>query len=276
MATTVGLARGIGADWVAAHAAGLPGFAGAFLTGSSCHLPAAAILPATSDVDVNVVVDRAEAPPRLGKLHHLGVTIDVSFRTVGDVADPTRVLADPHLAAALSTPHVVADRRDAGTRAADGRRRVPAAHMGAPPEPSRGRRDRERLAVVDAQMPFVDQVAGWVFPTGIMAHATPVAPTTTLPIATDVSTAARSAVIAGSAELIAAGDHRAAVFWIVATYAKCLIVLDRGAATDVAARHRGGFHDLLDDLGVRHPRLYGTVGVPRAPTFRACGGSRST
>ena len=61
------------------------------------------------------------------------------------------------------------------------------------------------------------------------------------------------------------------MFWIVATYAKCLIVLDRGAATDAAARHRGGFHDLLDDLGVRHPRRYGTVGVPRAPTFRACG-----
>ena len=192
MATTVGLARGIGADWVAAHPAGLPGFAGAVLTGSSCHLPAAAILPATSDVEVNVVVDRAEAPPRLGKLHHWGVTVDVSFRTVGDVADPTRVLADPHLAAALSTPHVVAD--PAGTLA-----RVQQTVAAAYPRRTWVRRRSrrvvdgiaERLAVVDAQMPFVDQVAGWVLPTGIMAHATPVAPTTMLPFATDVSPAAQ-------------------------------------------------------------------------------------
>ena len=68
--------------------------------------------------------------------------------------------------------------------------------------------------------------------------------------ATDISPEARVIAIDGSREMIERGDHREAVFWIVATYARCLSILDRDAAPEVSERFRPGFDELLADLGI--------------------------
>jgi hypothetical protein len=75
--------------------------------------------------------------------------------------------------------------------------------------------------------------------------------------AADISQAARSVVIDGSQELIDAGLHREAMFWIVATHCRCQHVLYYAAVsnsptsiTEIQDPHRAGFHRLLGELGI--------------------------
>ncbi|MEH0844622.1 hypothetical protein V6U81_19750 [Micromonospora sp. CPCC 205711] len=64
----------------------------------------------------------------------------------------------------------------------------------------------------------------------------------------DVTAAARPVVVDGSEELVAAGAHREAMFWVVATYARCHAIL----AADAPAREvalRPAFVAALADVG---------------------------
>ncbi|MGC5022318.1 hypothetical protein [Micromonospora sp. DT47] len=65
----------------------------------------------------------------------------------------------------------------------------------------------------------------------------------------DVRAAARPVVVDGAAELVAAGAHREAMFWVVATYARCHAILAADAPEREAAR-RPWFLAALADLGV--------------------------
>ncbi|NRQ36264.1 hypothetical protein HII36_31180 [Nonomuraea sp. NN258] len=65
--------------------------------------------------------------------------------------------------------------------------------------------------------------------------------------ASDVSAVARPIAIDGSRDLIERGLHREAVFWIVATYARCLLKLAAAGAHRTA--YERGFRALLADLG---------------------------
>lgn len=67
--------------------------------------------------------------------------------------------------------------------------------------------------------------------------------------ATDLSPAARSVAIDGSQEMIAAADQREAMFWLTATYARCMFVFERDAPA-LDERYRPGFLELLADLGI--------------------------
>lgn len=74
--------------------------------------------------------------------------------------------------------------------------------------------------------------------------------TSRFPFAPDLTEVGRPIAIDGSRDLIARGDHREAVFWIVVTYSRCLAVLhsdlpdlDRDAFDD-------GYRTLLNDLGI--------------------------
>ena len=67
--------------------------------------------------------------------------------------------------------------------------------------------------------------------------------------ATDISAEARLIAIDGSRGLIARGDHREAVFWIVATACRCQMILAADAPEEVA-RFAPAFRELLADLGV--------------------------
>ncbi|GAA2870011.1 hypothetical protein GCM10020220_069230 [Nonomuraea rubra] len=62
----------------------------------------------------------------------------------------------------------------------------------------------------------------------------------------DISPAARPAAIDGGLELIERGLHREAVFWLVATYARCLA---KRSAAGLPAEYEDEFHELLADLG---------------------------
>ena len=68
--------------------------------------------------------------------------------------------------------------------------------------------------------------------------------------ASDLSDAARPIAIDGSRALIDRGGPREAVFWIVATYARCLTVLAHDAPGDVQARFAPGLRELVGDLGI--------------------------
>ncbi|MBA2518130.1 MAG: hypothetical protein H0V24_00535 [Chloroflexia bacterium] len=66
----------------------------------------------------------------------------------------------------------------------------------------------------------------------------------------DISDLARPVAIDGSRELIARGDHREAIFWMIATYARCQKVLHHDAPPASWDRFEPGFHRLLADLGI--------------------------
>jgi hypothetical protein len=66
----------------------------------------------------------------------------------------------------------------------------------------------------------------------------------------DISEIARPIAIDGLMELIDLGFHREAVFWVVATYARCLEILDVAGQTELAAQFRPGFVRLLSDLSI--------------------------
>lgn len=70
---------------------------------------------------------------------------------------------------------------------------------------------------------------------------------------TDLTRAARPLAIGGGAELIGRGLHREAVFWIVATFARCHLVL----AADAPAEHARllpSFTAVLEELGLDSPQ----------------------
>jgi hypothetical protein len=68
--------------------------------------------------------------------------------------------------------------------------------------------------------------------------------------ASDISDVARPIALDGSREMIERGDHREAVFWIVATSCRCQKILYQDAPADVQARFRPAFWDLLAELGI--------------------------
>lgn len=74
---------------------------------------------------------------------------------------------------------------------------------------------------------------------------------TPFPFSSDITPAARAVAVDGSRDLIERGLHREAVFWIAATYARCMAILaaDAPGTTGAAA----GFADLAADLGAGGP-----------------------
>jgi hypothetical protein len=67
--------------------------------------------------------------------------------------------------------------------------------------------------------------------------------------ASDISEDARPVAIDGCREMIEAGEHREAVFWLVATYARCQMVFYYDAPA-LREKYAAGFGELLGDLGI--------------------------
>jgi hypothetical protein len=76
---------------------------------------------------------------------------------------------------------------------------------------------------------------------------------TPFPFASDVTAAARPIAVDGSRALIEQDRHREAVFWIVATYARCQKLLAADAPPATLACCSAGFRELLGDLGIGSP-----------------------
>lgn len=66
----------------------------------------------------------------------------------------------------------------------------------------------------------------------------------------DVTPAARPIAIEGSRDLIRAGNHREAVFWIVATFARCHKIMAADALPEVQHALAPAFDAVLADLGI--------------------------
>ncbi|WP_084961132.1 hypothetical protein [Thermoactinospora rubra] len=157
----IGEARAVAARWVAGHR--VPGFAGAYVSGSAAWLPAEAELPATSDVDVVILVD-GEVPPKLGKLRHHGVLLDVGYAPVQPAEE---VLASPALAPAVSRGVILAD--PDGSLAA---LHAAVAARFALPHWVRARCEalEERIAALarlDDGRPLAERVLAWAFPASL-------------------------------------------------------------------------------------------------------------
>jgi hypothetical protein len=73
---------------------------------------------------------------------------------------------------------------------------------------------------------------------------------TPFPFASDITDIARPIAIDGSRDLVERGLHREAVFWIVATYARCQNVLFHDAPVETQDRFTPGFRHLVADLGI--------------------------
>lgn len=67
---------------------------------------------------------------------------------------------------------------------------------------------------------------------------------------TDITPAARPIAIDGSRELIQAGAHREAVFWIVATFARCHAILAADAPVELQRALAPAFDAIVADLGI--------------------------
>jgi hypothetical protein len=67
---------------------------------------------------------------------------------------------------------------------------------------------------------------------------------------TDITPAARPIAIDGSRELIHADAHREAVFWIVATFARCHTILTADAPPELHRARAPAFDALVADLGI--------------------------
>jgi len=164
-------ARARARQWVTEQGSMTPGFWGAFYHGSVTWLPDEAVLPATSDVDVVIVLADADRPPKLGKLTYRDVLLDVSYLSRDEVQSAEVILGQSHMAGSFRAMGIIADPsgqlttlQAAVARAYAGRRWVyqRCAHA----------RDKilNNLDQVDQGAPFHDQVMLWLFATGVTTH----------------------------------------------------------------------------------------------------------
>jgi hypothetical protein len=295
-------ARQVAREWALAEGPALPGYEGAFLTGSALWADPGEELAPTSDVDVMVVADPSAA---IGKFAYEGVLLEVS--AIPGIGSTHEVLSDYHLAGSFHLPCVLADPSGRLTEI----QRVVARDFAERPwilARCTDAMDRVRgwINGMHESAPLPEQVTSWLFGTGVTTHVLLVAalrnPTVrrryaavrdllaeygrldfheglldllgcahfgpervkghltalervfdaTAPLHvpayrfdSDITPVARPVAIDGSRELIDRGLHREAVFWLVATYARCLAKRDAAGASG----YTDEFGELLADLG---------------------------
>lgn len=296
--------------WVAEHAAALPGFAGAYHSGSINWLPDDAEFPRTSDVDLGVVFD-GEPPASPGKFLREDVLLEPGYYPMSQFASAEELLGN-HQRAQFGIATIIADPSGSLTELQADVARDYAKRRWVRTRCESARDHSLRYVRGVSQAPdFHDRVTCWSFAAGVTTHVLLVAglrnPTvrlrypatrallaeygrsdfyeplldllgcanlsaeraaqhmhaleaafdaakaslkTPFQFAADISDHGARVAIDGSRELIERGDHREAVFWIVATYARCLGVFVRDSTLDVQERHLRGFLALLRDLGI--------------------------
>ena len=298
--------------WVIEEAGTLPGFAGAFYHGSANWLPDDAPLPATSDLDVMVVLADTNPSVKPGKFRYRGVLLEISYLPSERLRSPDLVLGDYHLAGSFRKPGIILDPSGwlTALQAAVSTEYAKYRWVVRRCEDARNLVLRN-LQSLDETAPFHDQVTAWLFGAGVTTHLLLVAglknPTvrtrylavrellaeygqtpfyatllamlgcaqlrqaqverhlaplaaafdaakevirTPFFFAADLSDQARPIAIDGSREMIARGDHREAIFWMVAAYSRCQKALFHDAPTAMQEAFTPGYRRLLGDLGI--------------------------
>src|SRR4051812_39321618 len=105
----VGQAKAVARQWVSEEAGKLLGFQGAFYHGSTNWLPDDAPFPATSDLDVMVVLADPSLAAKPGKFVYRGVLLEVSLMPGDQLRSPELVLGQSHLAGSFRAPGIIAD-----------------------------------------------------------------------------------------------------------------------------------------------------------------------
>jgi hypothetical protein len=164
-------ARDAARRWAAEEGSRISGFHGAYFAGSVLDLPDDAVLPATSDLDVNLVVAASAVPEEREKLRYEGVLLEISYLPLARVQTAEQVLGDYHLAGGFRTPGIIAD--PSGHLAT--LQRVVAREFARRPWVRRRceharRRVLEGLAALDPSATMREQAHGLLFPTGQTAH----------------------------------------------------------------------------------------------------------
>ena len=167
----VGQAKAAARRWVVEEASQTPGFWGAFYHGSTHWLPDDAVLAATSDVDVIVVLAEPTPPNKLGKLIYQDVLLDVSYLLREQVRSAELILGQSHLAGSFRTANLILDPSGelTGVQAAVAtdyaRRRWVRARC-------EHAQDKilANLHGLNEAAPFHDQVLSWLFATGVTTH----------------------------------------------------------------------------------------------------------
>jgi hypothetical protein len=163
-------AKEIARQWVSEAGSGLPGFVGAFFHGSVNWLPDNAPLPATSDVDIMVVLEDPEPPRKPGKFRYRNVLLEVSYLPSDQVRTAEQVLGLSHLAGSFHTASVILDpsghllRLQANVARDYAKRRWVL---------RRCEHVREKMLTgfrLDEGAPFPAQVTAWLFPTSLTTH----------------------------------------------------------------------------------------------------------
>ena len=164
-------AKDVARQWVIEEASTAPGFGGAFYHGSTTWLPDDAALPATSDVDVMIVLADPNPPVKPGKFSYRDVLLEVSYLPGDQLRSPDLVLGQPHLAGSLRAPSIIADPSGqlATLQAAVSRDYAKRRWVYRRCEYARDK-ILGYLQSLNASAPLHDQVTAWLFATGITTH----------------------------------------------------------------------------------------------------------
>ncbi|MGH3086265.1 MAG: hypothetical protein ACRDSJ_02960 [Rubrobacteraceae bacterium] len=164
-------ARDVARWWVIEEAGELPGFHGAFFAGSTNWLPDDAALPATSDVDVMVVLADPNPPRNPGKFAHRDILLEVSYIQSKWLPSPESILGHYHLAGAFRAPNIISD---PSGRLTELQAVVSGDYAKRRWVYKRCEHARDNvlrfLRSLNESEPFHDQVTAWLFATGVTTH----------------------------------------------------------------------------------------------------------
>jgi hypothetical protein len=164
-------AKDVVCQWVLEEATKAPGFYGAFYHGSTNWLPDDAALPATSDLDVMVVLADPNPPVKPGKFIYRDVLLEVSYLPSDQLQSPDLILGQSHLAGSFRTPSIISDPSGQLTKlqAAVSREYAKRQWVYKRCEHARSKVLRNLQSLNESE-PFHDQVTAWLFATGVTTH----------------------------------------------------------------------------------------------------------
>jgi hypothetical protein len=164
-------AKEVARQWVGAEGSQTPGFQGAYFAGSANWLADDAGFPATSDLDINLVVDGPLPPLKLGKFAYRGVLLEVTYLPREALRSPEAVLGRYHLAGGFRTRSIISDPSGALTALQDAVAREYAQRRWVRArceQAADGVRNYARA--LDEAQPLHDQVSSCLFAAGVTTH----------------------------------------------------------------------------------------------------------
>jgi hypothetical protein len=164
-------AKDLAAQWVIEEASKTPGFYGAYFAGSTNWMHNDAPFPATSDVDIKVVIDDSHPSDAFGKFLYRDVMLEISYISSDQFQSPDTILGDYPSAAHFTTPNIIADPSGQLTKI---QAAVAQNYTNRYWVHRRCENARDWLLTslqwLNESDPFHDQVFAWLYPTSIPTH----------------------------------------------------------------------------------------------------------